>query len=1027
MLVLYIDPGTGSMLISATIALFSVAFFMLKGVIYRKFGVGGDKGEALDLSQSYGLVFYSEGRQYWNVFRPLIEECGERNIPAYYFTSDLEDPGLKANIEGVKAMYIGSGREAYFALNRLKADVVVMTTPGLDVLEIKRSKSVKHYIHVSHSTSSCATYKSYGTDYYDSILVGGEGDQRLIRELESKRPIKEKEIKVIGHTYLDVLRQRLDEEHYEYTYFENKRTTVLVSPTWGSHGLLAKYGDELLGKLEEADQFNVIIRPHPQSFVSDVEVMDHLMKKYPANQNRVWDRETENLKAMAHADVMISDFSGIIFDFFTLFKKPIITFHSQFEKRGKDAIDIDDELWDIQLLNVIGKTLTGDDLPNIVEIIDDVIEKVTVKADIDEQAMLDLDKYPGESRERGMNFIEAKLKHVSVEVEEKTPLDSLTNGLNDDYTFDEYADKNSKSWIKRVFGSVFNAPMLLQLGIASGMLVAYIYLGRKLLPSQGLNQEFFTRIMAPTVLVTIALFAVCLALIWFKDKGQFSFKKQKEAFELKDMLLIALPMTPIAQYVFANQSILSFGTSILVFGYFALISIVVVVIIPWLLSPVIAKYLSTSVGMAFLYILINMASFGRTTRVAYIFLILCVLCVGAVILQFFNKKSILITLSVVLCIANAGVSGFKFIQQKDSVNTFDPSVQSNLADATANLTPKHTPDIFILVYDAYSNQETFKLYNHDNSDQVNFLLDEGFAIYDGTYSIGHASLTSTSRMLNMQPLADDEATFRKALAGENNSRAGLQGIGYDTNTVFDNQYFTIGFQPEYDYHYPEPSTSKAPNKIIRDAILEGEFRFDVDFGDMTFADYLVAKRAVLSKESEKPVFMHSHGDYPGHSQNSGVLLPNETEIHLARLELANQEMRDDIAAIQLQNRDAIVIVAGDHGAYLTKNGVGLNDDYDISEVTRDDIQDRFGTFLAIHWPDKSYAKRYPIQTIQDVMPAVFSYIYEDDSLFKTLRQETKTLYPGVISGIEIKDGIIHGGPDDGKPLFLDRDVRVKED
>ena len=345
MLVLYIDPGTGSMLISATIALFSVAFFMLKGVIYRKFGVGGDKGEALDLSQSYGLVFYSEGRQYWNVFRPLVEECGERNIPAYYFTSDLEDPGLKANIEGVKAMYIGSGREAYFALNRLKADVVVMTTPGLDVLEIKRSKSVKHYIHISHSTSSCATYKSYGTDYYDSVLIGGDGDQRLIRELESKRPIKEKEIEVIGHTYLDVLRQRLDEEHYEYTYFENKRTTVLVSPTWGSHGLLAKYGDELLGKLEEADQFNVIIRPHPQSLVSDIEVMDHLMKKYPANENRVWDRETENLKAMAHADVMISDFSGIIFDFFTLFKKPIITFHSQFEKRGKDAMDIDDELW----------------------------------------------------------------------------------------------------------------------------------------------------------------------------------------------------------------------------------------------------------------------------------------------------------------------------------------------------------------------------------------------------------------------------------------------------------------------------------------------------------------------------------------------------------------------------------------------------------------------------------------------------------------------------------------------------------
>lgn len=37
----YIDPGTGSMLISAVIAMISVAFFVLKGVIYKSFGIGG--------------------------------------------------------------------------------------------------------------------------------------------------------------------------------------------------------------------------------------------------------------------------------------------------------------------------------------------------------------------------------------------------------------------------------------------------------------------------------------------------------------------------------------------------------------------------------------------------------------------------------------------------------------------------------------------------------------------------------------------------------------------------------------------------------------------------------------------------------------------------------------------------------------------------------------------------------------------------------------------------------------------------
>lgn len=72
MIISYIDPGTGSMLISATIALVSVAFFMLKGFIYRKFNISGEKGQVLDPTKQYGLVFYSEGKQYWNVLSHLF-------------------------------------------------------------------------------------------------------------------------------------------------------------------------------------------------------------------------------------------------------------------------------------------------------------------------------------------------------------------------------------------------------------------------------------------------------------------------------------------------------------------------------------------------------------------------------------------------------------------------------------------------------------------------------------------------------------------------------------------------------------------------------------------------------------------------------------------------------------------------------------------------------------------------------------------------------------------------------------------
>jgi len=43
----------------------------------------------------------------------------------------------------VEAKYIGTGTKAYSYLRFLEADVCAMTTPGLDVLQIKRSKGVK--------------------------------------------------------------------------------------------------------------------------------------------------------------------------------------------------------------------------------------------------------------------------------------------------------------------------------------------------------------------------------------------------------------------------------------------------------------------------------------------------------------------------------------------------------------------------------------------------------------------------------------------------------------------------------------------------------------------------------------------------------------------------------------------------------------------------------------------------------------------------------------------------------------------
>lgn len=1017
MYIYYIDPGTGSMLISAAIAMFSVAFFVLKGIVYRKFGIGGDKGDFVDVTKDYGLVYYSEGKQYWNVFKPLVEGCNDRGIKVTYFSSDKEDPGLNVDLPNVDTLYIGSGREAYYVLNRLRCNLLVMTTPGLDVLEIKRSPYVKHYCHVTHSPGSTADYNAYALDYYDSVLIGGTGDIEVIRELEKKRNLKEKEIEIIGHTYLDVLREGIADIPDDFSFFKNQRKTILVSPTWGNHSLLVKYGDKLLKVLTENDKYNVIVRPHPQSFVSDPEEMSKLMEKYKNGDCLVWDRERNNTLAMKQADIMISDFSGIIFDFNSLFHKPILTTHSEYDKRGRDTMDIDGTVWDMELINDMGGIIYESDIENIISIVDEAIENHKKALKENTLDMTKSDLYPNESKERGGAFLEKKLKEIE---EAKVSLETTGEAVSNVSSFDDIGDLPPKQRFIKLFTS---SESLFQISGASVLLTFYIIIGVRLLPEGGLNVEYLSRLLPYSVLANGVLLLMFLLVIWIKDKGSLRFNKSKENFDLKNMFLTMLPMMPIIQYVILNQDILSTSDSFKVIIYFVGISIALVVVLPWVLSPVLSTKLSVSVTVSFLFVVFNRASFGRTTSLRTITLILMAICIIIFIVLLSDKKKVLSVIMGILLIVN---SGSAFANRTNEVvnHTKIDNSNSTLLKMIDDKKATKTPDVFLMVYDAYANEETWHHYDYNNADQMSYLLEEGFTIYDGSYSAGLTSLMSMAHVLNPQLIDGSNSEYRKHIAGEASGLEMFRRNGYSVKSVFDSDYFTKETETLYDFTFPDDKYSIDSSNIIKSAILEGEFRFDIDFSTITYEEYLEVKNNQISKKESKPTFMYFHDKYPGHTQNSGTLLPGERDMIIERLEMANVEMKKNIEILNETHKDAIVIIMGDHGPYLTKNGTYL-DGQDINTIDRVDVQDRYGTFLAIKWPDKAYADNLDLRLIQDAIPAVLAYMYDDVNLFDEVRMERKIISPNLIGGVDLIEDILIGGIDDGEYLFEKTGRRTK--
>ena len=367
----YLDPGTGSMLLSVLIGLLSSAYFLMRklpalfrAVLFKATG----KGKLLERKH---IAIYGETANYWGTFRPLLEEFGRRGESVEYLTSSENDPCFKADLpDCITCRYIGTGNTAYTTLNFLEADALVLTTPGIDVLQIRRSKGVKKYIHVLHSIGDPHFYKLFSFDYYDAVLCNGQYQVKSFRALEKVRGTQAKELPIVGCPYLDGLVERRRKEGDT----PPDANCVLVAPTWGRNGMLTRFGAAVPKMLAEAG-YDVIFRPHPQSFISEVEMMDRIMEELKPYPNITLDRNPDGFASLSRASMMVSDLSGVIFDFAFVFLRPVVTLQYELDPEGFEAFDIPHARWNSEIVKELGWNLQESELERLPQIVKAISEK----------------------------------------------------------------------------------------------------------------------------------------------------------------------------------------------------------------------------------------------------------------------------------------------------------------------------------------------------------------------------------------------------------------------------------------------------------------------------------------------------------------------------------------------------------------------------------------------------------------------------------------------------------------------------
>ncbi|MBO4404658.1 MAG: CDP-glycerol glycerophosphotransferase family protein, partial [Treponema sp.] len=350
---------------------------------------------------------------------PVLDAFEKKQTQVTYLTSYEQDPVFEAGYSFVKAEYIGEGNKAFARLNLLSADVVLMTTPGLDVYQMKRSKNVRHYAHLRHGSGDATMYRLFGTDYFDSVLLTGDYQKADIRYLEKSRGLKEKELVSVGCTYLDELKRKMEAIPAE----ENHGFTVLLCPSWGPSAILSKYGEKLLDPLLKTG-WHVIVRPHPQSKKSEAEMLERLQKKYEGFNNIEWNFDRDNIYALKRADIMISDFSSVIYDYTFLCDKPVMYVNADLDLRIYDASEVYNEdgsqkrIWQFTTLEKIGIELKEEqfsDIKNVIQNASDSPVLAKARADAKAEAWMHI----GEAGERTADFMISKSKEMETPKEEK--------------------------------------------------------------------------------------------------------------------------------------------------------------------------------------------------------------------------------------------------------------------------------------------------------------------------------------------------------------------------------------------------------------------------------------------------------------------------------------------------------------------------------------------------------------------------------------------------------------------------------
>lgn len=318
---------------------------------------------ALSLEER-AIVFYAEDTASRVHFEPILRELtGPMDRRVCYLTSVNGDPILGERNTNIQAFAIGEGTARTNLFTMLKAGVLVMTMPGLDVSFIKRTQfHPVHYLYVFHSiVSTHMIYQKAAFDYYDTILTVGPHHAEEIRATENLYGLPQKTLIEHGYGRLDALIEDRSSDANEHRSGDQDQLRVLVAPSWGSTGLIETLGEALIDVLTEAG-FHTTLRPHPITVKNSPQVMSKIRERFGGHPGFVIETDIASQESLHRSDLMISDWSGAALEYAFAEERPVLFVDVERKVNNPEYQRIEVEPIEVSVRGEIGEVADPSDL-----------------------------------------------------------------------------------------------------------------------------------------------------------------------------------------------------------------------------------------------------------------------------------------------------------------------------------------------------------------------------------------------------------------------------------------------------------------------------------------------------------------------------------------------------------------------------------------------------------------------------------------------------------------------------------------